>query len=60
MASMPVTRKAAQAMRLSLFAGICTVLAGCEGAMWGNLAVLIVSVGIFVGTLSLGRVGRRE
>jgi uncharacterized membrane protein YhaH (DUF805 family) len=31
-------------------------LTGCEGAMWGNLAVLAVSVGIFMGTLSLGRV----
>lgn len=27
----------------------------CNGAMWGNLAVLGVSVGIFMGTLSLGR-----
>ncbi len=28
---------------------------GCEGAMWGNLAVLAISLGIFMGTLSLGR-----
>jgi len=27
----------------------------CNGAMWGNLGVLAVSVGIFMGTLSLGR-----
>ncbi len=31
------------------------VLSACNGAMWGNLAVLGVSVGIFMGTLSLGR-----
>jgi hypothetical protein len=33
-----------------------TCVSGCEGAMWGNLVVLAVSVGIFMGTLSLGRV----
>lgn len=31
-------------------------VAGCSGAMMGQLAVLAVAVGIFVGTLSLGRV----
>jgi hypothetical protein len=31
------------------------VLSGCEGAMWGNLAVLAISLGIFMGTLTLGR-----
>jgi hypothetical protein len=30
-------------------------LCGCEGAVWGNLAVLAISVGIFMGTLTLGR-----
>ncbi len=30
-------------------------LAGCNAAMWGNLAVLGVTVAIFVGTLGLGR-----
>ena len=30
-------------------------LAGCSGALWGNLLVLGLTVGIFVGTLSLGR-----
>ena len=30
-------------------------LSGCEGAMWGNLAVLAISLGIFMGTLTLGR-----
>ncbi len=32
-----------------------TCITGCEGAVWGNLAVLAMSVGIFLGTLSLGR-----
>lgn len=31
------------------------LLAGCQGALWGNIAVLGVTVGIFYGTLSLGR-----
>ena len=31
------------------------LLAGCNAAMWGNLMVLGVTVGIFVGTLGLGR-----
>jgi hypothetical protein len=30
-------------------------IAGCSGAMMGHLAVFVVTVGIFVGTLSLGR-----
>lgn len=30
-------------------------IAGCSGALMGQLAVLAVAVGIFVGTLSLGR-----
>ena len=30
-------------------------LSGCNPALWGNLLVLAVSVGIFWGTLSLGR-----
>ncbi|HEX2675957.1 MAG TPA: hypothetical protein VHM19_04940 [Polyangiales bacterium] len=28
---------------------------GCQGVIWGNMAVLAMSVGIFLGTLSLGR-----
>lgn len=32
-----------------------TCLSGCQGVVWGNLAVLAMSVGIFLGTLSLGR-----
>ncbi len=30
-------------------------IAGCSGAMMGQLAVLAVAIGIFIGTLSLGR-----
>jgi hypothetical protein len=30
-------------------------VAGCSGAFLGHVAVLAVTVGIFVGTLSLGR-----
>ncbi len=34
----------------------CAVcVSGCQGVVWGNLAVFGVSVGIFMGTLSLGR-----
>jgi hypothetical protein len=39
---------------LALLLGLF-VLSGCEGAMWGNLAVLAISLGIFMGTLTLGR-----
>lgn len=36
--------------------GACALgLAGCNATFWGNLVVLAVTVGIFVGTLSLGR-----
>jgi len=30
-------------------------LAGCQGVMWGNVAVLFVTLGIFLGTITLGR-----
>jgi hypothetical protein len=33
------------------------LLAGCNGAFWGNLVVVGITVGIFFGTLSLGRAG---
>lgn len=33
-------------------------LGGCNGAFVGNIVVLFVSVGIFFGTLNLGRLGR--
>jgi len=31
------------------------VLCSCQGVVWGNLAVLALTVGIFLGTISLGR-----
>ena len=31
------------------------VLSACQGVVWGNLAVLALTVGIFLGTISLGR-----
>ena len=31
------------------------LLWSCQGVVWGNLAVLAITVGIFVGTLALGR-----
>ena len=31
------------------------LLTGCHGALWGQVVVLMITVGIFVGTLSLGR-----
>ena len=30
-------------------------LGGCEAALWGNTLVLAVTLGIFFGTLALGR-----
>ncbi len=30
-------------------------VAGCSGALLGHMAVLALTIGIFVGTLSLGR-----
>jgi hypothetical protein len=35
-------------------------VAGCSGAFLGHFAVLAVTVGIFVGTLSLGRASARN
>ena len=36
------------------------LLAGCNGAFWGNFIVLGITLGIFLGTLSLGRSGSAE
>ena len=36
------------------------VLSGCHGAILGNFMVLGVTVGIFVATLSLGRVAPKK
>jgi hypothetical protein len=30
-------------------------LSGCQGVVWGNLGVLLLTVGIFCGTVFLGR-----
>ncbi|MEM9194590.1 MAG: hypothetical protein AAGF12_35760 [Myxococcota bacterium] len=43
----------AKPLLLVLASGL--LLGGCNGAFWGNLVVLGITVGIFVGTLSLGR-----
>ena len=40
---------------LLIMAGGLSLCSGCQGVIWGNLAILAVSVGIFMGTLSLGR-----
>ena len=40
---------------LALYSVGLVLVAGCEGAMWGNLAVLAISLGIFMGTHTLGR-----
>ena len=45
----PRTAAAAAVLFGSLFLG------GCNGAFVGNIVVLFVSVGIFFGTLNLGR-----
>ena len=37
-------------------AAVSVLLCSCQGVvLWGNLAVFAVSVGIFLGTLALGR-----
>jgi len=40
---------------LTVVAPLTLVLSGCSGATWGNLSVLVITCGIFFGTLSLGR-----
>lgn len=35
--------------------GMALLLPGCSGVMWVNFTLLVVTVAIFVGTLSLGR-----
>ena len=34
---------------------VLPLLAGCQGVMWGNVAVLFVTIGIFMGTITLGK-----
>ena len=45
-------RSAVQTLALLSLGALST---GCNGAFWGNLLVLGVTVGIFFGTLALGR-----
>ncbi|MDD9933928.1 MAG: hypothetical protein OXT09_10005 [Myxococcales bacterium] len=40
---------------LITIAAVTPMLSGCHAVMYGNLAVLAIVVGIFMGTLSLGR-----
>jgi hypothetical protein len=42
-------------LRTLLILTVALPLGGCTAALWGNLVVLAVTVGIFFGTLSLGR-----
>lgn len=45
---------------LALLLVSALALPGCSGAIWGNLVVLGLTVGIFFGTLSLGRERRSQ
>jgi hypothetical protein len=40
---------------LSAVLPLTVLLGGCNATLWGNLLVLGVTIGIFFGTLSLGR-----
>jgi hypothetical protein len=42
-------------VRFGAFASSAMFVSGCQGAVWGNVAILAASIGIFLGTLSLGR-----
>ena len=42
-----------------IIAALSLTLAGCNAAMWGNMVVFAMTVGIFLGTLNLGRTGPR-
>lgn len=44
-------------MPIALALAAAPLLGGCNGALIGNVVVLVVTVGIFFGTLSLGRSG---
>jgi hypothetical protein len=41
--------------QLAIAVSTAVLLGGCNGAFWGNFIVLGITVGIFLGTLSLGR-----
>ena len=57
----PRMRKLSSAPAISIAAlpalpAVASLLCSCQGVMlWGNLVVLAVSVGLFLGTLALGR-----
>jgi hypothetical protein len=40
---------------LAVVALMALLVPACSGATWGNLSVLLITCGIFFGTLSLGR-----
>ncbi len=40
------------------FAALISIT-GCNGAVWGNLAIFGISVGIFLGTLYLSKPSRK-
>lgn len=40
---------------IAIAVGMPLAAAGCQGVIWGNMAILAISLGIFMGTLSLGR-----
>ena len=44
-----------QMTRFSALVCVAMCMSGCQGVVWGNLAIFAASVGIFFGTLSLGR-----
>jgi hypothetical protein len=44
-----------RAATASALAAPGSLLGGCNGALWGNVVVLGITVGIFFGTLTLGR-----
>jgi hypothetical protein len=48
-------RKAPLALRLALLLGATPLASGCNMILWGNLGVLGVAVGIFLGTVFLSR-----
>ncbi len=52
----PLSRSAPPRCSRLLLAGACALaLGGCSGVLWGQLFVVGAALGIFVGTLSLGR-----
>ena len=50
-------KRSTMSLPFALALASAPLLGGCNGALVGNLVVLVVTVGIFFGTLSLGRAG---